>query len=112
MILIKKICPSINKYGWKSLSYVNSAHARSFPGNTPLADNPGGGTHGTGMAQHFHEMAPEAEIYLINVMLGDLTAEIINYFVREGILLVSESLNMPLPTMGAFLAGMMYTAQH
>jgi hypothetical protein len=60
---------------------------------TPLEDDyrsPYG--HGTGIAQCFHEIAPEAEIYLINDNPG-LTMDMITYFKGEGILLAVESLN-------------------
>lgn len=79
---------------WKSLNYVNHAHARFFPGNSQLPDNPRGDAHGTGMAEIFHKIAPEAEIYLIYSMIG-IDDDITNYFKAEGIVLASESLNVP-----------------
>ncbi|MDR0724171.1 MAG: hypothetical protein LBF23_03185 [Endomicrobium sp.] len=91
--------------GWRGLSYINPAHARCFPGNTQLPDNPGSGSHGTGMAQTFHEIAPEAEIYLIDSEGGDISTEMINYFKAEGILLVSESLNGENFDVNFFLSG-------
>ncbi|MDR0724237.1 MAG: S8 family peptidase [Endomicrobium sp.] len=83
--------------GWRSLSYVNPDHAKSFTGGSmvQLPDNPGGGSHGTGMAQCFHEIAPEAEIYLLKENSCDAVAYglIKQYCIDEGILLVSNSLN-------------------
>jgi hypothetical protein len=79
--------------GWKSLSYVKPEHAKTFNNDRddPLPDIPGYG-HGTSMATCFHEIAPEAEIYLADGALG-LSNVMINYFKSQGILLVSESLN-------------------
>ncbi|MDR1418523.1 MAG: hypothetical protein LBI80_05180, partial [Endomicrobium sp.] len=85
--------------GWSTLKdqgIVKGEHAwDSIEYHTHLGDNYIGFGHGAGMIQAFHDMAPEAEIYLYNSMFfqADNIANTLNYFRTEGISLVSYSLN-------------------
>ncbi|MDR2066535.1 MAG: T9SS type A sorting domain-containing protein [Endomicrobium sp.] len=85
--------------GWSRLKdqgIVKSEHAfYSIEQGTLLADDYSASGHAASMIRDFHEMAPEAEIYLYNdanFQLDDLNI-VLDYFRREGISLVSDSLN-------------------
>ncbi|MDR1417779.1 MAG: hypothetical protein LBI80_01255, partial [Endomicrobium sp.] len=101
--------------GWKSLDFVKPEHALVFDfsgTHTLMPENPtpGSGGHGTGMAQAFHEMAPEAEVYLIYDLSGfswstASSHAMIGYFGSESISLVSASNNMVNTNLGVSLSG-------
>jgi hypothetical protein len=89
-----------NWNGWSTLKdqgiVKDNHHAlSSVEYGIELADNYLAPGHGVGMVQAFHEMAPETEIYLYDGMLfqtDDINAAL-NYFRKEGISLISCSLN-------------------
>ncbi|MDR3125236.1 MAG: S8 family peptidase [Endomicrobium sp.] len=85
--------------GWSKLKdegIVKNGHAwRSIEYGTALVEDRSSPGHGVSMVRAFHEMAPEAEIYLYeNTFLQvDDGNVVLNYFRTEGISLVSHSLN-------------------
>jgi subtilisin family serine protease len=58
----------------------------------PDGDITGGGIiHGTGCAEVVHDVAPDAELYLVNYRYAYQLEEIVDYLISEGVDLVSHS---------------------
>ncbi|MDR0617659.1 MAG: S8 family serine peptidase [Endomicrobium sp.] len=86
--------------GWSHLrdkGIVKDNHAwASIENKQALKDSSSDSGHGTAMARAFHDVAPEAEIYLYDDTVGlqsDNFDIVLDYFRTEGISLVSHSLN-------------------